>query len=221
MPRARCFWFLVGLAAVLLTAPTHATMQLERNVVYFQPGDPDRQDVVVRNPDAETLYLDIEVFEVFRPGELDEERVRIRDPRNMDLLVTPNKLAIPAGGQQRLRFVHLGERIDQEKVFRVNVTPKIGELQARGSGIKVLVAFQVLVIVAATTEDGTPVDPVPELYIPVEEIFDAIQSAIDARAATINATYHPSGYPQDVFIDRVLMIADEEIGYTIDSLTLR
>ena len=34
------------------------------------------------------------------------------------------------------------------------MTPKIGELQARGSGIKVLVAFQVLVIVAA--EDQRP-----------------------------------------------------------------
>lgn len=77
------------------------------------------------------------------------------------------------------------------------------------------------VITSAVTVDGVILDPVPGLFKTVEGVFDEIQDAIDGRAARIDATYHADGYPQSVFIDRAFLIADEEIGYTIHSLTLR
>ena len=77
------------------------------------------------------------------------------------------------------------------------------------------------VVVSAVTENGIVVDPLPSLFRTVEELFDEIQGAIDERAARISVTYHADGYPSDLFIDRVSLMADEEIGYTIHSLTLR
>jgi len=76
-------------------------------------------------------------------------------------------------------------------------------------------------ITSAVTVDGIVLDPVPGLFKTVDAVFDEIQAAIDARAASITATYHADGYPLSVFIDRSFLIADEEIGYTIHELTLR
>lgn len=76
-------------------------------------------------------------------------------------------------------------------------------------------------IVSGTTDNGVVLSEVPSLFLTVEALFDEIQDAIDARAARIDAIYHASGYPLSVFIDRVFLIADEEIGYSIHELTLR
>ncbi len=140
--------FCLVLALLVFASTAQASMRLDRNVVYFEPSDPDRQDVVVQNPDAQPLYLEVEVFEVVRPGTPDEQLIRVRGTRDAGLLVSPNKVVIPAGGRKLLRFVNLAGRGDEEQVYRVNVTPKLGEIKARTSAIKVLVAYQVLVIVA-------------------------------------------------------------------------
>jgi P pilus assembly chaperone PapD len=123
-------------------------MRLDRNVVYFAPSDSDRQDVVVQNPDAAPMYLEVEVMQVVRPGTPDEQLIKVRGARDAGLLVSPNKLVIPAGGRKLLRFVNLAGRGDKEQIYRVNVTPKLGEIKARTSAIKVLIAYQVLVIIA-------------------------------------------------------------------------
>jgi P pilus assembly chaperone PapD len=142
--RGRC----LAIALLVFASAAQASMRLDRNVVYFEPSDPDRQDVVVQNPDAEPMYLEVDVFEVLRPGAPGEELFKVRSPRDAGLLVSPNKLVIPPGGRKLLRFVSLAERGDAEQVYRVNVTPKLGEIKARTSAIKVLIAYQVLVIVA-------------------------------------------------------------------------
>lgn len=76
-------------------------------------------------------------------------------------------------------------------------------------------------VVSGATNNGVALDPVPSLFVPIEELFDRIQGAIDTQAARIDVTYHTDGYPLNLFIDRELLMADEEIGYTIHALTLR
>ncbi len=141
--------FCLVLVLSVFGATAQSSMRLDRNVVYFDPSDPDRQDVVVQNPDAEPMYLEVEVMQVADPGTPDEQLIKVRGARDAGLLVSPNKLVVPAGGRKLLRFVNLAGRGDEERIYRVNVTPKLGEIKARTSAIKVLVAYQVLVIVAA------------------------------------------------------------------------
>ena len=66
-----------------------------------------------------------------------------------------------------------------------------------------------------------PIDIAIERYQTIDELFNLIQSAIDANADSISVEYHPeSGYPTQVWIDYDPRIADEERGFTVHSLIL-
>ena len=54
-------------------------------------------------------------------------------------------------------------------------------------------------------------------YMPIDQLFDLIQEAIDRDAHSIRAEYDPElGFPVDVYIDYDEMMADEEKGFTIE-----
>ncbi len=56
-------------------------------------------------------------------------------------------------------------------------------------------------------------------YMSIDRLFDFIQEAVDRDAHSIRAEYHPDlGYPVDVYIDYDEMMADEEKGFTIESV---
>ena len=136
------------LLSVLPAVEAGASMQLERNIVYFNPGGQPRADVMVSNPDDETLYIEVEVLEVRNPGTEAESRDRIIDPRQVDFLVTPNKFIIPPGGRKLVRFVNTGGHGEEERIFRVNLRPLSPPMVATQHAIRLVVAYQVLVLIA-------------------------------------------------------------------------
>ena len=70
-------------------------------------------------------------------------------------------------------------------------------------------------------EDGTAVARERwDQYLTVEQVFASIEDALDESAASVRVAYDPSlGYPRDVFIDFNEMIADEELGFTVENLS--
>lgn len=74
--------------------------------------------------------------------------------------------------------------------------------------------------VATVTEpgdDGLPAQPAATEHPTVEELFALVAEAIDAEAAEIRVTYHAVlGYPVELWIDRSVNVADEEVGYTAE-----
>ncbi len=63
--------------------------------------------------------------------------------------------------------------------------------------------------------------PDPERFGTVENLFSYIAGAVAGEAARIEVEYHPeTGYPAEVFIDRDERLADEEMGFTVSSLTV-
>ena len=63
---------------------------------------------------------------------------------------------------------------------------------------------------------GTPSPDIVNGIPTVEGLFDIIQEALDSRAEFVSVTYDSkTGAPLDFYIDRSRLIADEEIGYTI------
>jgi hypothetical protein len=63
-------------------------------------------------------------------------------------------------------------------------------------------------------------EPVPEafrsLFLTVPELFQAVEEAIRARAASLQAEYDPHlGYPVEVSIDPRLEVADDEVVHRI------
>lgn len=133
----------LSVAAPLL----YASMSLDKMVVYFEPGQPPRQDIMVSNPDPENLYLQTEVYKVINPGGENEERIRITDPDKLKLLATPQKAVIPPNGRKTVRLVSLETPGTDEAVYRVTFRPVVGDVKATQTAIKLLIAYQALVFI--------------------------------------------------------------------------
>ena len=64
--------------------------------------------------------------------------------------------------------------------------------------------------------------PLPERFVPVEELFALLQDAVTRSAARIEVSYDERyGYPTELFIDYDEGMADEETRFVIRGFTLR
>lgn len=70
-------------------------------------------------------------------------------------------------------------------------------------------------------EDGRPVsDQFIDQFVTVEALFDRLDDAVSAGAASISAVFDPeTGVPTSVFIDYNFQIADEEMGWNASDVT--
>ena len=65
-------------------------------------------------------------------------------------------------------------------------------------------------------EEFTVVPPLPERFVPVEELFALLQDAVRRNAARIEVSYDERyGYPTELFIDYDERMADEETRFVI------
>lgn len=72
-------------------------------------------------------------------------------------------------------------------------------------------------------QTGAVVDPADyhSSFRTINGLFDLIQAAIKANAASINATYSKEkGYPESIYIDYNEMMADEEFGATVTNFII-
>lgn len=154
--------FMAGRRAVCTTllllaaATTQADMSLDRSILVFDTGSAPRQDVEITNSGAENLYLETEILLVTAPGTEQETREQVLDPEAIELLVTPARMIVPPGARRLLRVVYLGEPPEVDRIYRVNVRPVVGPVEAEATAVKVIVAYQLLIIIR-------PEDPQPEL----------------------------------------------------------
>ena len=140
--------FLFALALPLAAAD--AQLALSQLVVDLQPGKHGRQDVEVANSGSGTAYVEVEPREMVAPGTASEAARSDPDPENLGLLVSPTRLILEPGQRRLIRFATLSAASDRERVYRVTVKPVVGKLSTEQSGLKVLVGYDLLVLVRPT-----------------------------------------------------------------------
>lgn len=142
----------VGLvAAAVLSVPTaHAGMTVDRMVVTFLPDGSKSEDIQVTNRGDEVLFVEITPEMVTDSALPTEHRTVIRNPVEAGLLVSPRRIRLEPGDTQVVRLVRM-RQFDQEQVFRVDLKPVVGELQAEQSGVKILVGYNLIVFAAPKT----------------------------------------------------------------------
>lgn len=139
--------------------PAFAKLSLN-NVIVDIPGTGERfRDIEATNTGEDTLYLDVTVREVLQPGEASEQRRPVNLAEDRSLIVTPNKTVLPPGARRLIRFMAMGAAPGRERVYRVSVTPVIAGVEAKQTALKILVAYDVLVLVrpAALSASGLKV----------------------------------------------------------------
>lgn len=133
----------------LLAGHAPAGVLVNRSIVVFDQKQP-REDILLTNPSKEKVYLEINVLNVLAPGTPEEKWERAADPETIGLVAAPRRVAIPPGGQRMIRLVNVGGITDQERIYRLHVNPVAGggtELTGKGIALKVLVGYQLLVVV--------------------------------------------------------------------------
>jgi P pilus assembly chaperone PapD len=147
---------LVGLLCSLwfCPAPVHAEMALSKVVVDFTSARPARDDIEITNSADEILYVSIEPAEILNPGRPEERRVANPNPRELGLLISPNRLVLAPGERKVVRVSLLERPADRDRIYRVTIKPVIGEIVARQSALKLVVGYDVLVI--ARPENARP-----------------------------------------------------------------
>ena len=71
-------------------------------------------------------------------------------------------------------------------------------------------------VITGVTELASEVARDPELFRTIDGFFDLVQDAYDRDAHEVQVEFDPSrGYPTRIWIDYVLMLANEEMGFTL------
>jgi P pilus assembly chaperone PapD len=144
---------LLAAAAALLLPLTgaRAELSLSQLIVELQAGKHDRQDVEVANNGPDPAYVDIEPREILDPGTPSEAPRRDPDPEKLGLLVSPTRLILQPGQKRLVRVATLDPAAQRERVYRVTVKPVVGRISSAQSGLKVLLGWDMLVLVRPTT----------------------------------------------------------------------
>ena len=142
-----CNYIVLLLTLILITGFAQADMSIDRLIVNFQPESAHHQDVKVFNKGNNNLYVNVNVLEVLNPGTEKEQRVPVKDVKKLSLIATPKKMIVPSNSHKNVRLVLLEDAGKTDRIFRVSYSPALGKLKAKTSGIKILVAYQSLVII--------------------------------------------------------------------------
>ncbi|MET1256534.1 molecular chaperone [Aliikangiella maris] len=141
-----------GLFFLLITScPVNwcmASVHLNKTIIYFDNNGKINDEIAVINQGDETLYLRIEPSIVSAAGLPQESKATYRDPQAAGLLVTPQRMVLAPGEKKRIQLVRLDniKNTQIEKVFRILVKPEVGEVKSSLTGMKILVAYDVLVL---------------------------------------------------------------------------
>jgi P pilus assembly chaperone PapD len=133
-----------------------AELVLSQLVVELNADRKLRDDIEIWNDSPERAYVAAEPSEIVNPGQRSEARRQETDPEKRGLLVSPARMILEPGQRKLVRVAALSPNPARERVYRVTIRPVAGALSPEQSGLKILVGYDVLVLVR-------PADPRPQL----------------------------------------------------------
>lgn len=143
--------FIIAAAVVttgLLAAPAaRAELVLSDLIVELQPAKQVRDDVEIWNNSPERAFVAIQPREILDPSSPRQTSREDPDPEKLGLLVSPARIILEPGQRKLIRIAALAASPDRERVYRVTVKPVVGPIQSEASGLKILLGYDVLVLV--------------------------------------------------------------------------
>lgn len=150
---------LVVALAMLPAAPADADLVISQLIIDFKAKGSRAQDIEVLNRSEELSFVSVEPAEIIDPGTRSERRVASPDPARLGLLVSPTRFVLEPHQRRRLRIAAIGSVTARERVYRVTIKPVVGKLTGTESGLKVLVGYDLLVLVRpAAAKDNLKIE---------------------------------------------------------------
>ena len=137
----------MSVIAMLPIAPASAELAVSQLIVELKPGESRAADIEIYNDSGERSFVSVEPREIIDAG-LEKEEARLsRDPEKLGLLVSPARLVLEPHQRRRLRIAAIGTVPHKERIYRLTVKPVAGEITGPESGLKLLVGYDLLVLV--------------------------------------------------------------------------
>ncbi|WP_372780813.1 molecular chaperone [Litorivivens sp.] len=109
---------------MLSAPPLNAEITLDQSVIDVIAGSTRRADFHVYNRGDSTQSVQIEVYKVLFPGQPEEQRVTLSNPREMGMIATPRQFDVEPQGRRKVRLSFLGIPEDTDAIYRVVVKPR-------------------------------------------------------------------------------------------------
>ncbi len=132
--------------ATLAPAPATADMVISQVIVDFVSPAKRRADIEVLNRGRARMYIVIEPSQIMNPGKSNEARVRIVDPGQHGLLVSPLRMILEPGQRRIVRFASLSAPDGSDRIYRVTIKPVVGKIKSKRNAVKIVVGYDLLVI---------------------------------------------------------------------------
>jgi P pilus assembly chaperone PapD len=141
--------YAIGLVilSLAMAQPAGAELVVSQLIVEFKPGSSRAADIEVFNNSSERSYALVEPREIVNPGTPNEQRLVTPDPRKLGLLVSPARFILEPQQRRTLRIAAVGPLAEQERIYRVTVKPVTGDVTGTETGLKLLVGYDLLVLV--------------------------------------------------------------------------
>jgi Mat/Ecp fimbriae periplasmic chaperone len=137
----------LALLACAFGGVARADISLSQIIVDFQPGQPLVQDIEVQNQGQERAYIEVTVARIDNPGTWPMQRFIPANPAEAGLIATPGKFALGPGSTRLLRLIATEPAGESERIYRVAVVPKSGDIADERTGVKVVIGYEALIIV--------------------------------------------------------------------------
>lgn len=132
-----------------------ADIVLSEVIVDFVDSKEVRKDIVVQNIGNKKVFVAVQPYQIEDPVKDKSKRIPLKDPRKSTLVATPNRMILKPKQKRNLRIIVSKRNPEKDMVYRVRVVPKVGKLAMEGevegnakqTGVKVLVGYDVLVMV--------------------------------------------------------------------------
>jgi P pilus assembly chaperone PapD len=149
-PLAQAILAGAAIAALAASVPASAELVVSDLIVELTPGKQIRDDVEVWNNAPDRAFVAVEPREILNPGLPSQNARQDPDPEKLGILVSPARMILEPGQRKLVRVAALASSPDRERIYRVTVKPVVGAVQSQASGLKVLLGYDILVVVRPT-----------------------------------------------------------------------
>ena len=139
-----------ALLAMVIPSAARAELVLSDLIVELRPNAQARADIEVWNNSPERSFVSIEPREIVDPSLATQSVRHEPDPEKLGLLVSPARMILEPGQRKLVRIASLRPDPDHEHVYRVTVKPVVGGIEGADSGLKIVLGYDVLVLVRPT-----------------------------------------------------------------------
>lgn len=147
-------YYILILTAVFFSPNLYANMILSQNIIHFDSGALSYKTIQVKNVGKDTLYINSFPTQVTQPGSEKEKRLTIKNPRQLGLLISPKRFKLLPGQSQFVQISSVKREQDEDLVYRVKFSPTVADITANRSGLKILIAYELLVLVQPATTNA-------------------------------------------------------------------